>query len=111
VLTISRLATWSISYYNDTANKAMARDDGSSPRLRWAGGVLLRGRHPRPDLDTHREHSEGRRDGGRDAAVTDDRFADTDTAATWLNDGVNPNGLAGRAFTGASHVTRIGGTA
>jgi hypothetical protein len=31
------LAKWIISYYNDTANKAMARDDGQSPRPWWAG--------------------------------------------------------------------------
>ncbi|MBB5166745.1 hypothetical protein [Mycobacterium sp. AZCC_0083] len=37
------MAKWGISYYNDTANKAMARDDGSSPRLRWAGEYYSEG--------------------------------------------------------------------
>jgi hypothetical protein len=95
VLTISWLAKWSISYYNDTANKAMARDDGPSPRLRWAGGVLLRGRHPAPTWILTGNTPKVAALVGLEAAATDGWFADTDTAATWLNDGVNPSGLAG----------------
>lgn len=62
VLTISRLTRWSISYYNDTANKAMAATMDRR-RERRAGGVLLRGRYSRPDLDTRRGYRPGRRAG------------------------------------------------
>jgi hypothetical protein len=95
VLTISWLATWSISYYNDTANKAMARDDGSSPRLRWAGEYHSEGDTRAPTWILAGNTPTVAALVGLDAAATDDWFADTDTAATWLNDGVNPNGLAG----------------
>ncbi len=41
---------------------------------------------------------------GLDGAALDGGFADTDTAARWLDDGVVPNGEAGRAFgTGGVH--------
>jgi TrwC relaxase len=102
VLTISRLSRWSIGYYNDTANKAR---QATMDRCRANGGLgeyysegdtraptwILAG-----DTDTLAELV------GLDGGAAEGGFADTETAATWLNEGIAPNGAAGRAFVKGS---------
>jgi hypothetical protein len=78
------LAKWIISYYNDTANKAMARDDGPSPGPRWAGEYYSEGDTRAPTWMLTGNTPKVAELVGLDAAATDDGFADTDTAATCL---------------------------
>nr|WP_293235044.1 MobF family relaxase [Mycolicibacterium sp.] len=49
-------------------------------------------------MATHRRPGGGRRLCGLDGAARAGGAVDTDLAAAWLNDGIAPNGLRGRAF-------------
>ena len=68
------------------------------PGGRWAGGVLLRTRHPHPGVDVRRRHPEGRRAGRVECLQRAGGEADPEVVARWLDDGVAPNGECGRAF-------------
>jgi hypothetical protein len=98
LLTISKLKRWSINYYIDTANTA----ERATRDLQHAGGGLgeyYTEHETRTPVwllagDAHQVAaltglSEGQRVGGA---------ADTSMVARWLDDGVTPNGLRGRAF-------------
>jgi conjugative relaxase-like TrwC/TraI family protein len=100
VLTISRLSRWSIRYYNDTANEA-----GQCARQSACGGL---GEY-HSDGDTRvpswivvGDTAAVAAATGLDGAALDGGFADTTTAATWLDDGVAPNGARGRVFSKTS---------
>ena len=102
MLTISRLSRWSINYYNDTAREAK---QAAMDRQRANGGLgeyyserdtraptwLLAG-------DTARTAELV----GLDGRAADGGSADPEMVQHWLDDGIAPNGKAGRAFTKAS---------
>jgi conjugative relaxase-like TrwC/TraI family protein len=102
VLTISRLSWWSINYYNDTVRQAK---QAAMDRQRANGGLgeyyserdsrtptwLIAGDTARtPELV------------GLDGRATDGGPADPEVVQRWLDDGIAPNGKAGRAFTTGS---------
>ena len=97
VLTISRLSRWSINYYNDTANQAAQAGDGSPGRRRRAGGVLLRKRHPGPDVGG------GRRPARRGRADRPRRCARS--TGVWLT----PRWRSAGSMTGSPPTGRPGG--
>lgn len=102
MLTISRLSRWSISYYNDTANKAMA---ASMDRRRANGG--LGEYYSEGDTRAPTWLLTGNTDKvaelvGLGGGAAEGGFADTETAATWLNEGIAPNGASGRGFSKGS---------
>lgn len=98
MLTISKLKRWSINYYNDTANAAgQAAND-----LQRANGGLG---------EYYSEHETrtpvwllagDKLSAARSVGLSDvqraEGEADTEVVARWLDDGVVPNGLSGRAF-------------
>jgi conjugative relaxase-like TrwC/TraI family protein len=102
VLTISRLSRWSIDYYNDTADKARAAAMDRQSANGGLGEYYSDGDTRAPTWilvgDTARVAGLVGLDGG----AADGGFADTAAAAAWLNDGVAPNGVTGRAFSKGS---------
>jgi conjugative relaxase-like TrwC/TraI family protein len=103
VLTISRLSRWSIGYYNDTANRAR---QASMDRQAAGGGLgeyYSEGDTRVPTWVVVGDKAAVGEAIGLDGAALDGGFADTETAARWLDDGVTPNGESGRAF-GANGV-------
>ena len=102
MLTISRLSRWSINYYNETANQAR---QASMDRQRANGGLgeyYSEGDTRVPTWVIAGDKSAVGERTGLDGAALDGGFADTETAARWLDDGVAPNGAGGRAFTQGS---------
>jgi conjugative relaxase-like TrwC/TraI family protein len=100
VLTISRLSRWSIRYYNDTANEA-----GQCARQSSCGGLgeyHSDGDTRLPSWIVVGDTAAVAGATGLDGAALDGGFADTATAATWLDDGVAPNGTRGRVFSKTS---------
>lgn len=98
VLTISRLSRWSIGYYDDTANQAR---QASMDRQAAGGGLgeyYSEGDTRVPTWIVVGDKSAVGEATGLNGAALDGGFADTETAARWLDDGVTPNGEAGRAF-------------
>jgi conjugative relaxase-like TrwC/TraI family protein len=102
VLTISRLSRWSINYYNDTARQA-AQD--SLDRRRANGGL---GEYYSED-DTREPTWLIAGDAARavelvglDGRAADGGMADPEVVSRWLDDGIAPNGHAGRAFSKGS---------
>ena len=98
MLTISRLSRWSIGYYNDTANQAR---QASMDRQAAGGGLgeyYSEGDTRIPTWVVVGDKTTVGEATGLDGAALDGGFADTETAARWLDDGVTPNGEAGRAF-------------
>ena len=99
MLTISRLGRWSIRYYNDTANEARQAAMNRQAANGGLGEYYCEGDTRAPtwvivgDLAAVGEAT------GVDGAALDGGFADTATAAAWLDDGIAPNGATGRAFT------------
>jgi conjugative relaxase-like TrwC/TraI family protein len=102
MLTISRLSRWSINYYNRTADdlKQAAMDREA------AGGGLgeyySEGDTRAPAWVVVGDTAAVAEATGLGGAALDGGFADTETAARWLDDGVAPNGATGRAFTDTS---------
>jgi len=101
LLTISRLSRWSIRYYNRTADEV-----GQSAMDRQSAGGGLGEFYSEGDTrvpswivvgDTAAVGAAT----GLDGAALDGGFADTATAAAWLDEGIAPNGARGRAFTTA----------
>jgi hypothetical protein len=102
VLTISRLSRWSINYYNDTANEARA---AAMDRQRANGGLgeyYSEGDTRVPTWVVAGDAATVGELTGLDGAAVDGGFADTAVAARWLDDGIAPNGAAGRVFTKGS---------
>lgn len=102
MLTISRLSRWSVNYYNDTANAAQA-----AAMDRQAAGGGLGEYYAEHETRVPRWVVVGDKAAvgeltGLDGAAVQGGFADTAVAARWLDDGIAPNGAAGRAFTEAS---------
>ena len=98
MLTISRLSRWSIGYYNDTANQAR---QASMDRQAAGGGLgeyYSEGDTRVPTWVVVGDKATVGEATGLDGAALDGGFADTEAAARWLDDGVTPNGEAGRAF-------------
>lgn len=98
VLTVSRLSRWSIGYYNDTANQAR---QASMDRQAAGGGLgeyYSENDTRVPTWIVVGDKSTVGEATGLDGAALDGGFANTETAARWLDDGVTPNGEAGRAF-------------
>uniref|UniRef100_UPI0009FE765E MobF family relaxase n=2 Tax=Mycobacteriaceae TaxID=1762 RepID=UPI0009FE765E len=98
MLTISRLSRWSIGYYNDTANQAR---QASMDRQAAGGGLgeyYSEGDTRVPTWVVVGDKATLGEATGLDGAALDGGFADTEVAARWLDDGVTPNGEAGRAF-------------
>ncbi|MDN4522363.1 MULTISPECIES: MobF family relaxase [Mycolicibacterium] len=98
MLTISRLSRWSIGYYNDTANQAR---QASMDRQAAGGGLgeyYSEGDTRVPTWVVVGDKATVGKATGLDGAALDGGFADTEVAARWLDDGVTPNGEAGRAF-------------
>ncbi|AQA07225.1 AAA family ATPase (plasmid) [Mycobacterium sp. MS1601] len=98
MLTISRLSRWSIGYYNDTANQAR---QASMDRQAAGGGLgeyYSEGDTRVPTWVVVGDKATVGEATGLDGAALDGGFADTGVAERWLDDGVTPNGEAGRAF-------------
>lgn len=102
MLTISRLSRWSINYYNDTARQA------AQPGLdhqRANGGLGEYYSECDTGAPTWLIAGETARSAelvGLDGRAVDGGTADPDVAQRWLDDGIAPNGAAGRAFTKGS---------
>ncbi|WP_094287569.1 MobF family relaxase [Mycobacterium lehmannii] len=98
MLTISRLSRWSINYYNDTASQAR---QAAMDRQAAGGGLgeyYSEGDTRVPTWVVVGDKAAVGAGTGLDGAALDGGFADTQTAARWLDDGVAPNGASGRAF-------------
>ena len=102
MLTISRLSRWSIRYYNETADEAgqsaldrpsssgglgeyCAKDDTRVPTWIVVGDTPIIGAAT-----------------GLDGAALDGGYAEKSAAARWLDDGIAPSGMRGRAFSDTS---------
>jgi conjugative relaxase-like TrwC/TraI family protein len=102
VLTIARLSKWSIGYYNDTATVA---EQATRDRRRANGGLgeYYTGGDTRvPTWLIAGDAATLAHLTGLDGAAMQGGFADTATAAQWLDDGRAPNGARGRGFTTTS---------
>jgi len=102
VLTISRLSRWSINYYNDTARQA-AR--AGLDRQRANGGLgeyYSEGDTREPTWLIVGEAVRTVGLVGLDGRAVNEGTADPDVVQRWLDDGVAPNGAAGRAFSKGS---------
>jgi len=102
VLTISRLSRWSINYYNDTACQA-AQD--SLDRQRANGGLgeyYSEGDTRAPTWLIAGDAARTVELVGLDGRAADGGIADPDVVQRWLDDGIAPNGHAGRKFTKGS---------
>ena len=96
MLTISRLSRWSINYYNDTANKAQA---AAMDRQAAGGGLGEYYSESDTRVPTWVVAGDAAVVGelaGLDGAALQGGFVDTAVAARWLDDGIAPNGAAGR---------------
>jgi conjugative relaxase-like TrwC/TraI family protein len=102
VLTISRLSRWSIAYYEKTANEAK---QASMDRVSAGGGLGEYYSEADTRVPTWLVSGDAAQvaelTGLGEAAVAGG-FADGDMVTSWLDDGISPAGLQGRAFTKAS---------
>ncbi|WAJ47985.1 relaxase domain-containing protein (plasmid) [Mycobacterium sp. Aquia_216] len=99
MLTISRLSRWSIAYYEKTANEAK---QAAMDRVAAGGGLGEYYSEGDTRVPTWVVAGDAVRVGeltGLSGAALASGFADGDVATTWLDDGIAPNGAAGRAFT------------
>jgi conjugative relaxase-like TrwC/TraI family protein len=102
VLTISRLSRWSINYYNDTARQA---SQAGLDRQRANGGLgeyYSEGDTREPTWLIVGDAMRTVALVGLDRRAADAGMADPEVAARWLDDGVAPNGEAGRGFSKGS---------
>ncbi len=102
MLTISRLSRWSINYYNDTARQA---SQAGLDRRRANGG--LGEYYSEGDTRSPTWLIVGDAGGtaelvGLDGRAADGGPADPEVAQRWLDDGIAPNGQAGRSFAKGS---------
>ena len=102
MLTISRLSRWSINYYNDTARQAT--QDGRD-RQRANGGLgeyYSEGDTRVPTWLIAGDTARAVELVGLDGRAVDGGAANPDLAQRWLDDGIAPNGAAGRRFSKGS---------
>ena len=102
MLTISRLSRWSINYYNDTARQAA--QDGLD-RRRANGGLgeyYSEGDTRAPSWLIAGEAAHTVELVGLDGRALDGGTADPEVVQRWLDDGIAPDGHAGRAFAKSS---------
>jgi conjugative relaxase-like TrwC/TraI family protein len=102
VLTISRLSRWSIRYYNDTASEAGQSAMNRQSSCGGLGEYHSDGDTRAPSWIVVGDTAAVAAATGLDGAALDGGVADTATAATWLDDGVAPNGTRGRVFSKTS---------
>ena len=99
MLTISKLRRWSVNYYNRTADEAR---QSAMDRERAGGGLgeyYLEGDTRAPTWVVVGDTERVAELTGLGGAAIEGGFADTGAAADWLDDGIAPNGVGGRAFT------------
>ena len=99
MLTISRLSRWSINYYNDTARQAV---QAGMDRQRANGGLgeyYSEGDTREPTWLIAGDAARTVELVGLDGRAAEGGTADPDVAARWLDDGIAPNGVAGRGFS------------
>jgi conjugative relaxase-like TrwC/TraI family protein len=100
MLTISKLKRWSINYYNETA-KAAGRAAKDLQRANGGLGEYYSEHETRTPVWLLAGDKVG---AARLVGLSDVQRAggeaDTEIVARWLDDGVAPNGLSGRAFGG-----------
>jgi conjugative relaxase-like TrwC/TraI family protein len=102
VLTISRLSRWSINYYNDTARQAK-QDAMDRQRANGGLGEYYSERDTRmPTWLLAGDPARTCELAGLDGRAADGGSADPEVVGRWLDDGIAPNGKAGRAFTKGS---------
>jgi conjugative relaxase-like TrwC/TraI family protein len=102
VLTISRLSRWSINYYNDTARQA---SQAGLDRKRANGGLgeyYSEGDTREPTWLIAGDAGRAVELVGLGGCAAQGGAADPDVARRWLDDGIAPNGAAGRAFSKGS---------
>jgi len=102
VLTISRLSRWSINYYNDTARHA---SQAGLDRQRANGGLgeyYSKGETRTSTWLIVGDTARAVELVGLDGRAADGGAADPEMVQRWLDDGIAPNGHAGRSFTKGS---------
>ena len=102
MLTISRLSRWSIGYYERTANEAK---QASMDRVSAGGGLGEYYSEADTRVPTWVVSGDAAKVAeliGLGEAAVAGGFADGDVVTSWLDDGIAPNGLDGRAFNKAS---------
>lgn len=102
MLTISRLSRWSINYYNDTAREAK---QAAMDRQRANGGLGEYYSERDTRMPTWLLAGDTARTAelvGLDGPAADGGSADPEVVQRWLDDGIAPDGKAGRAFTKGS---------
>ena len=102
MLTLSRLSRWSINYYNDTARQAK---QAAMDRQRANGGLGEYYSERDTRMPTWLITGDAPRTAGLvglDGRAADGGSADPEVVQRWLDDGIAPNGQAGRTFTKSS---------
>jgi conjugative relaxase-like TrwC/TraI family protein len=102
VLTISRLSRWSINYYNDTAREAK---QAAMDRQRANGGLGEYYSERDTRMPTWLLAGDTARTAeliGLGGCAADGGSADPEVVQRWLDDGIAPNEVSGRAFAKAS---------
>jgi conjugative relaxase-like TrwC/TraI family protein len=102
VLTISRLSRWSINYYNDTARQAALAGLDRRQANGGLGEYYSEGDTREPAWLIAGGAGRTVKLVGLDGRAVDGGAADPEVVRRWLDDGVAPNGQAGRAFTKGS---------
>jgi hypothetical protein len=100
VLTVSRLSRWSINYYNDTARAAK---QAAMDRQRANGGEYYSESDTRmPTWLLAGDTALTAELVGLDGHAADGGSANPEVVGRWLDDGIAPNGKAGRVLTKGS---------
>jgi conjugative relaxase-like TrwC/TraI family protein len=102
VLTISRLKSRSIKYYNDTADRAKNAANKQQPPGGGLAEYYSEGETRVPSWLVVGDKTAIRHTTGLSLSALDGGDADTETARIWLDNGRAPNGAAGREFTDKS---------
>jgi conjugative relaxase-like TrwC/TraI family protein len=102
VLTLSRLSRWSINYYNDTAHQAAQAGSDLQRANGGLGEYYSEGDARAPSWLITGDAARSVKLVGLDGRAADGGTAAPDIVARWLDDGIAPNGLAGRGFTKGS---------
>ena len=102
MLTISRLSRWSINYYNDTAHQASQAGLDRQQANGGLGEYYSEGDTRAPTWLIAGDTARTVESVGLDGRAADGGPADPDVVQRWLDDGIVPNGAAGRSFTKGS---------
>jgi conjugative relaxase-like TrwC/TraI family protein len=102
LLTISRLSRWSINYYNDTARQAARAGLDRQQANGGLGEYYSEGDTREPTWLIAGDATRTAELVGLDGRAVDGGAADPAVAARWLDDGIAPNGVAGRGFSKGS---------